>query len=38
MKSNGRYVVYYTDGGAFDGHSIVVSGNSKGLSGAEITG
>lgn len=38
MRSNGRYIMYYTDGGAFGGHSIEVSGNSKGPTKAQITG
>lgn len=38
MRSNGRYIVYYTDGGAFGGHSIEVSGNSKRPTKAQITG
>ena len=38
MRSTGRYIVYYTDGGAFGGHSVEVSGNSKGPTKAQITG
>ena len=38
MSSNGRYIMYYTDGGAFGGHSIEVSGNSKRPTKAQITG
>jgi len=38
MRSSGKYFMYYTDGGFFGGHSIEVSGNSKGLTKAQITG
>ena len=38
MRSNGRYIVYYTDGGFFGGHSVEVSGNSKGPTKAQVTG
>ena len=38
MRSTGRYIVYYTDGGAFGGHSVEVNGNSKGPTKAQITG
>ena len=38
MRSNGRYIVYYTDGGVFGGHSVEVSGNSKEPTKAQITG
>lgn len=38
MRSGGKYFMYYTDGGAFDGHSVEVSGNSKGPQKAKIAG
>ena len=38
MRSNGRYIMYYTDGDIFDGHSIEISGNSKGPTKAKISG
>ena len=31
-------IMYYTDGGVFGGHSVEVSGNSKGPTKAQITG
>ena len=38
MRSSGKYFMYYTDGGAFDGQSVEVIGNSKGLTKAQMTG
>ena len=38
MRSSGKYFMYYTDGGVFDGHSVEISGNSKGPTKAQITG
>ena len=37
-ESNGRYIVSYTDGETFGGHSIEVSDNLKGPTKAQITG